>query len=149
MLEMGGEHAGEEATCGVCDERTIVPVRSKAPAARPEPARTPPPPLPSYGSVTAPMLVSAISNLFYGIILMCLLIGIPMLILAYFEYRLYSESDTLKPSEFLRRARTIGAFEVVCGLINWFGLFCGILVLINAGKVERRERQAAIDRMMS
>jgi hypothetical protein len=148
-LEIGGEHAGQEATCGVCQERTIVPVRSKVIAAKPVPQQSQAPSIPSYASVTVPMLISAITNLFYGIILTCFVVGIPMLILSYFEYRLYSESDTLKPSEFLRRARTIGAFEVVSGLLNWFGLFCGILVLINSGKIERRERQAALDRMMS
>ncbi len=71
-----------------------------------------------------------------------------MLVLCYFEYKLYSESDTLKPSEFLKRSKNIGAFEVVFGILNWFSLFCGILVLINSGKIERRERQASLDRMM-
>jgi hypothetical protein len=92
--------------------------------------------------VTTPLLVSAISNLVIGSVTVCYVVGIFFLTLCHFEFRLYAKSDAYGPHAFAGHARTIGVFEVVVGLFNWFALVCGILVIINAGKVERRADRA-------
>lgn len=138
-LDIPGEHAGGEATCGACGGRTIVPNRSRAFPPATAPVASPGPKLlPSYSGVTTPLLISAISNLVIGILTVCYVVGIFFLLLCYFEFRFYAKSDTFKPHAFAGHARTIGVFEVVVGLLNWFAFVCGIIVIINAGKIERR-----------
>jgi len=145
-LDVPGEHAGGEATCGACGGRTIVPDRTKSPSiapASPGPAlRVGSDPPASFSGVTTPLLISAISNLVIGVVLLCYVVGIFFLTLCYFEFRLYAKSDGYRPHAFAGHARTIGVFEIVVGLFNWFAFVCGILVVINAGKIERRADRA-------
>jgi uncharacterized Zn finger protein (UPF0148 family) len=94
---------------------------------------------PSRDGVKIPLLISAISNIVVGLLWASSCIGIvftvPMIILCVFELKLWSNADSLPLREFGRRAKTLGIFEIVVGLANTPTLVCGILVLINAGKM--------------
>jgi hypothetical protein len=60
-----------------------------------------------------------------------------MIILCVFELSLYSKAAQLHPEELARRAKTLGIFEILVGLVNLPTLICGIILLIQAGKVSR------------
>jgi hypothetical protein len=144
-LEVDRSYAGQEAQCGACHGRTIVPNRQGNPGRT---VTTPPPPvlipvLPDNRSgITVPILISAIVNILAGAFWVCtacgIVIGVPMLILAVFEFILYSQADDIRPQELITRAQSIAIFQIICGLFNLISLICGIIVLINAGKYQRR-----------
>jgi hypothetical protein len=69
----------------------------------------------------------------FGIVL-----TIPMVILCIFEFALWSQADSLSPRQVGGRAKTLGIFEIIVGLANTPTLICGIIVLINSGKLADR-----------
>jgi predicted Zn finger-like uncharacterized protein len=94
---------------------------------------------PSRGGVKMPLLISAISNIIVGLIWAGTCFGIvftvPLAILCIFEFKLWGQADSLPLREFGRRAKILGIFEIIAGLVNMPTLICGIIVLINAGKL--------------
>ena len=94
---------------------------------------------PSRDGVKIPLLISAIANIVVGLLWASSCFGIvltvPMAILCIFEFKLWSQADSLPLREFGRRAKTLGIFEIIAGLANTPTLICGIIVLINAGKL--------------
>jgi len=92
--------------------------------------------------IKVPVLISAISNIVVGLIWAATCIGlvftIPMVILCIFEFILWSQADNLSPKELGGRAKILGIFEIIVGLVNTPTLICGIIVLINSGKLANR-----------
>lgn len=97
----------------------------------------------SRDGVKVPVLISAISNIVVGLIWASTCLGIlftiPMVVLCCFEFALYSKADSLPLRRLGRDAKTLAIFEVVVGLANTPTLICGIIVLINSGKLEGRD----------
>lgn len=96
----------------------------------------------SRNGVKVPILISAISNivvglLWAGVFLPCfgLIFTIPMFILCIFEFVLWSQADSLSGRKLGGKACTLGIFELIVGLANLPTMICGIIVLINSGKV--------------
>jgi hypothetical protein len=91
------------------------------------------------GGVKVPLLVSAISNIVVGLFWMSFCFGVfftvPMIVLCIFEFTLWARADSLSPHELAAQAKTVGIFEILVGLVNLPTFICGIIVLINAGKV--------------
>lgn len=96
----------------------------------------------SREGIKVPVLISAISNIVVGLIWAATCFGIvftiPMVILWIFEFALWSQADSLSPRELGGRAKTLGIFEIIVGLVNTPTLICGIIVLINSGKLVDR-----------
>ena len=97
----------------------------------------------SRDGVKVPVLISAISNIVVGLIWASTCFGIvftvPMVILCIFEFALWSKADGLSPRRLGGQAKTLAIFEIVVGLANTPTLICGIIVLINSGKLAGRE----------
>lgn len=95
----------------------------------------------SVSGITAPLLVSAISNIVVGLIWLSTCFGavltVPMIILCVYEFALYSKASQLHPAEFARQAKNLGIFEIIVGMANLPTLICGIIVMIQAGKIRR------------
>jgi hypothetical protein len=95
----------------------------------------------SVSGITAPLLVSAISNIVVGLIWLSTCFGavltVPMIILCVYEFALYSKASQMHPMEFARQARNLGIFEIIVGMANLPTLICGIIVMIQAGKIGR------------
>jgi predicted RNA-binding Zn-ribbon protein involved in translation (DUF1610 family) len=143
LLEVDGSLAGQEALCGACHERTIVPATSMTPDRyttsqyfhlsqfAPGDRR----------GIKVPILISAISNVVLGVIwictVICIPIGVPMVVLCIFEFVLYADADRLHLGRLIQRARTFAIFEIICGLLNWVSFVCGNIVLINKRKYQR------------
>jgi len=144
---MDGAYAGQEALCGVCRGRTIVPNRN-ATASSPAVVnyRNVPTSVTSDDrmGIVVPVLISAIGNIVVGLIWISTVCGavlaVPMFILCIFEFIFYSESDRLARSRFTSKAKTIGIFEIILGLFNMVSLIAGIIVLINLGRYKRRSQ---------
>ena len=96
----------------------------------------------SPDGIKVPVLISAISNIVVGLIWAATCFGIvftiPMIILCIFEFRLWSKADNLSLRQLSGEAKTMGIFEIVVGLANTPTLICGIIVLINSGKLADR-----------
>lgn len=90
-------------------------------------------------SIKTPVLISAISNIVVGLLWLASCFGailvIPMVVLCVFEFKLYADADTIPDAELGVRAKNLGVFEIIVGLFNTVSLVCGIIVLINAGKL--------------
>lgn len=104
----------------------------------------------STGGVTTPVLISAIGNilvaLFYFGTCFLFFIGIPLVILCIFEFIFYGSRFDRAPEELASKARTLGIIEIVAGFFNLISLVCGIIVLVNAGSLERRARETMATR---
>ncbi len=99
-------------------------------------------PTKSREGIKVPVLISAISNIVVGLIWAATVLGIiftiPMVILCIFELTLWSQADSLSLGQLRRRAKTLGIFEIIVGFVNIIALICGIIVLINSGKLADR-----------
>jgi hypothetical protein len=89
--------------------------------------------------ITVPLLISAISNIVVGLIWLSTCFGvvfaIPMALLCIFEFMLYSRIGREPVANIARSASTLAIFEIIVGLVNTPTLICGIILMINAGKV--------------
>jgi hypothetical protein len=85
------------------------------------------------------LLVSAVANIVIGLAWLAVCIGVvfivPMVVLCIFEFLLYAKVDELPDAQLSSRARVLGVFEIIVGLVNTVTLVCGILVLINSNKL--------------
>ena len=138
QLEAPASVSGEDVQCPRCGNRTVVPklvARATGPSAQVYGHR-----YVSPAGITAPVLISAIGNIVVGLAWAATCFGIvltiPMVILCVFEFSLYAQAGRLPPPTLARKAKTLGIFEVIVGLFNLISLVCGIIVLINAGKIE-------------
>jgi hypothetical protein len=61
-----------------------------------------------------------------------------MVILCIFEFGLWSKADSLSPQRLGGQAKSLAIFEILVGLANTPTLICGIIVLINSGKLADR-----------
>jgi hypothetical protein len=148
-LAMDKAYSGQEALCGACHAKTIVPDWADsippAPSAayRPTPTYAPGPSDDRKG-IVIPVLISAIGNIVIGVFWVSTICGIvlavPMFVLSIFEFLFYSDSDRLPRNTLTSRAETLAIFEIICGFANLVSLICGILVLINAGRYKRRSQ---------
>ena len=97
----------------------------------------------SRDGIKVPVLISAIANILVGLLWASTCVGlvftIPMFILCVFEFMLWSKADSLSPRRLGAQAKTLGIFELVVGLANTPTLICGIIVLINGGKLAGRD----------
>jgi hypothetical protein len=100
---------------------------------------------PSRLGITVPLLIAAISDIFVALIWLSFCFGIiftiPLVIHCVLSFVLYSKADELPAYELSSRATTNGIFGVIVGLFNTPTLICGIILLINASKLERTESQ--------
>jgi DNA-directed RNA polymerase subunit RPC12/RpoP len=141
-LEVPGSLVGQEAKCGSCRGRTIVP-NIRPGTSQPVVVVSVQPP--GRGNVTTPILISAIVDIIAGP-LWCLtgcgiVIGIPMIVLAIFEFIFCSEADSLPARKFVSRADLFGVLEILIGLFNLASFVCGIVVLVGLGKHKRSLRR--------
>lgn len=144
-LEANAVHIGQVVRCGACGELTVVPARSKvAPALvkrrhRDDDEDDDNEEDVDLSGITTPILISAIANLIIGIFWACTVFGfifaIPMWICCAAEFGLHGKADRLPAEKFAKKANNLATFEIIVGLLNLFSLVCGILVLINSGKV--------------
>jgi hypothetical protein len=97
----------------------------------------------SRDGIKVPVLISAISNIVVGLLWAATCFGlvftIPMIVLCIFEFMLWSQADSLPVTQLSGRAKTLGIFEIVIGLANTPTLICGIIVLLNSGKLAARQ----------
>ncbi|MFO0963612.1 MAG: DUF4339 domain-containing protein [Phycisphaerales bacterium] len=90
-------------------------------------------------TVSIPMLVSGIFNLLAALAYFatCIgaIVGIPLLLLAIFEFVTYSQGRTMDPQRYLARAKTLGILEI-CTILtgNVASLVCGIVILTQLGE---------------
>lgn len=93
----------------------------------------------SRETIKTALLISAISNIVVGLIWLCTIIGVvltvPMVILCICEFGLRSKADDLPLGELGEKAKTMAIFEIVIGLFNTPTFVCGILTVINSGKL--------------
>jgi len=130
-LEAPAELIGQDVQCPRCGQRTIVPRPVASLAGRDR--RVP-------SGVTVPLLVSAIGNIVVSLIWIstCFLsfLAIPLIILCIFEFVLYSQAGRIPLNRFASKAKTLGIFEVIAGLLNTITLVCGIIVLVNSSRIQ-------------
>jgi hypothetical protein len=102
----------------------------------------------SRNGLKIPLLISGIANIIVGLnwliwtIPCCgfgLIFTVPMIILRILEFSLWANADQLPVGELGRRAKGLGIFEIIVGLANSPTLICGIIVLVNAGKLATLE----------
>lgn len=97
----------------------------------------------SRDGIKIPVLISAIFNIILGLFWAATCFGIiftiPMIILCIFEFILWSQADDLSPRQLSGQANTLGILEIVVGLANTPTLICGIIVLVNSGKLVERD----------
>lgn len=84
--------------------------------------------------ITIPILVSGILNLLFtlGWLSTCFLafIGIPLLLLAIFEFVTYSQASTMEPERLLGRAKVLGILGICTIVLGNIGsMVCGIVIL--------------------
>jgi hypothetical protein len=89
--------------------------------------------------IKVPVLISAISNILVGLFWVSTCFGfvfaVPLFILCIFEFSLWADADKLSARRLSERGKTMGIFEIVVGLANTVSLICGIILLINSGKI--------------
>jgi DNA-directed RNA polymerase subunit RPC12/RpoP len=94
---------------------------------------------PGREGVKIPLLISAISNILVGLIWACTCLGwvltVPMAILCIFEFSLWAKADSLAIQDLGHRAKNLAIFEIIVGLFNTPTLICGIIAMINGGKM--------------
>ena len=87
-----------------------------------------------------PLLISAIGNIVVSLIWIgtCFLsfLAIPLIILCIFEFVLYSQAGQIPLNRFASKAKTLGIFEVIAGLVNTITLVCGIIILVNCSRMQ-------------
>jgi hypothetical protein len=94
-------------------------------------------------SLRAAVLTSAIANLvagYLGFFGTCfgVVIFAPMVVLAAFELLLFLQAPSMATSALERRARVIGVFEILLGVFNLVSLLCGVVTLLEVGKLRER-----------
>ena len=95
--------------------------------------------------IVVPLLISAIGNivasLFWIGLIFTFVLAIPLIILCIFEFSLYSQADGLPPQKLAKKAKTLAIVEIALGFfISLPAFVCGIITLINAGKLARKIR---------
>lgn len=111
-------------------------------AAAPQQAPGPIQPLMDLSSVRVPLLVSGIFNILLALawISSCFLafLAIPPIVLAIYEFIMYSKLGTEDPRSLAGRVRVIGILEICSILLGGLvQMICGILVVANVGKLEQ------------
>ncbi len=106
-------------------------------------AAVPPIPRPyaAPGSIKTPLLISAIANIVLALVwltIFCFPVSAGLVVLCIFEFRLYSQADTLRTDDFIEQAKKLAIFEIVGGLFNTPTLICGVLILVNAPAAKRQ-----------
>jgi len=102
--------------------------------------------MPDYhapASIKIPLLISAIGNIVVALLWLTTCFGfifaVPMIVLCVFEFRLYAVADELPLDELTRRSKTLAIYEIIVGLANLVSLVCGILLMIHAPNVQRKD----------
>jgi hypothetical protein len=102
-----------------------------------------PPPSPSVGPpgiITIPLLVSGIGNMVGAVFWLCtcflFFLAAPLIILGVFEFLNYSKINNRQVFASQSSIRTLAILEIVAGLINLIALVCGIIILVNIGRVD-------------
>lgn len=133
--------SGQHVACPSCANQFRMPIAIVPTAQSFAPSGTYPGHSDVPNGITVPLLISAISNIVVGLIWLGTCIGvafaIPMAILAIFEFILYSRIGREPVANIARSASTLAIFEIIVGLFNTPTLICGIILMINAGKVRR------------
>ena len=93
----------------------------------------------SPSAFTVPLLVSAISNGLFGVgwclSIVGIVIGIPMLILCYFELSLYGKIGTKSVKDVAHAVKQLTTAQIILGVfLNLPSLMCGIILSLNAKK---------------
>jgi len=85
-----------------------------------------------------PVLVSGVFNLVFAVGLGatgCLIpLAIPLVILAYYEIKLFQKTDDIPTHEFAAEAKSLAIYEIIVGVFNTPTLICGIILIIQGGK---------------
>jgi hypothetical protein len=86
------------------------------------------------------LLISAVSNILVGLLWASTCFGIvftvPMILLCVFEFVAWSRVDEQSNWEVSSSTHTLGIFEIIVGLANTAALICGIINLMNSGKLK-------------
>ncbi len=94
-----------------------------------------------------PVLVSGIFNLVFAVGLGatgCLIpLAIPLVILAYYEIKLFQKADDIPTHEFAAEAKSLAIYEIIVGVFNTPTLICGIILIIQGGKYVDPHRVSA------
>jgi hypothetical protein len=93
----------------------------------------------SPSAFTVPLLVSAISNGLFGVcwclMIWGIIIGIPMLILCYYELSLYGKIGTKSVKDVAHSVQRLTTAQIILGVfLNLPTLMCGIILSLNAKK---------------
>jgi hypothetical protein len=90
--------------------------------------------------VTAPIMVSAIWNVFTAVgwglvglsVLPCigLVLAVPYVVLAYYEWTSFERARTMTPDELHKRCGVLGVIQILLGLTNAVPVVCGVLLLV-------------------
>ena len=87
------------------------------------------------------VLISGIGNILLGLFwistLIGVVIGVPQIVLAVFEFIYFAQADKKPLDDALSQAKIIGILEIVSGLCNLISLVCGILVVVFASNHKR------------
>lgn len=138
-LEAQDSLSGQDQTCPVCQQRTIVPVPTTRVAG--------PPPIGPVGKsrqvpqiIMIPLLVSAIWNCAaaVGYFFTCIgvVIAVPLIILAIYEFKLYADLTNQQQIVDPARVRKIAICEIIAGLVSLVPLVAGIIILTNLPSVD-------------
>jgi hypothetical protein len=90
-------------------------------------------------TIAIPILISGIFNLLAALTYFatCIgaILGIPLLLLAIFEFVTYSQGRSMDPQRYLSRAKTLGILEICTILVvNPGSMICGIVILTQLGE---------------
>ncbi|MDZ4685846.1 MAG: hypothetical protein SH850_12325 [Planctomycetaceae bacterium] len=93
-----------------------------------------------------PILISAISNIIFGLFWIStgcgIPLAIPMFVLCIFEFQLWSKADKYPLPELARQAMNMGIVEIVVGfMLNIPTLICGIIVVLKCSGMTRGTRK--------
>lgn len=81
------------------------------------------------------ILISAISNIVFGLFWCGIIIGFPiglaMFVLSYYEFSAYGKRKTYDLIEYRKVTFQLGVAEIILGLFNGISLVCGIITLLN------------------
>lgn len=105
----------------------------------------------SPSGIVVPLLISAVGNIFAAVFWVSLIVtfflAIPPVILCIFEFKLYLDSKRLTPRELANKAGGLAIAEIVIGIFLSLPAFvCGIIILINSGRVLRGKTSTASGR---
>lgn len=93
-----------------------------------------------HSGVPICVLISGLANILFGLawtLMLCgAVLGIPMVVLAVFEFIYFAQANSKPTDDAANQARILGVLEIISGLFNGVSLICGILVLIFANSRE-------------